>query len=179
MRARQETNLGPGRLAGIVRRARSTIWKVLHRHGRSRRPRGERQSFRRYEWSRPGALLHIDVKRLARFDAPGRRSEGRRAGYQRSRGAGFDFLHCVVDDHSRLAYVELHRRDSEETNIACLERALAFFAEHGLSPPEAVMTDGRWSIGARGASVPSWRRPAHATSSPRLHPALERQGRAA
>lgn len=48
----------------------------------------------------------------------------------------------MVDDHSRLAYVELHRRDTEETNIVCLERALAFFAEHGLSPPEAVMTDG-------------------------------------
>lgn len=80
LRARRETNLGPGRLAGIVRRARSTIWKVLRRHGLSRRPRGERQSFRRYEWSRPGALLHMDVKSLARFGAPGHRSEGRRAG---------------------------------------------------------------------------------------------------
>src|SRR5215469_1536908 len=56
LRARRETNLGPGRLAGIVRRARSTIWKVLWRHGLSRRPRQPRQSFRRYEWSRPGAL---------------------------------------------------------------------------------------------------------------------------
>jgi transposase len=62
LRARRETNLGPARLAGIVRRARSTVWKVLHRHGLSRRPRGERQSYRRYEWSRPGALLHMDVK---------------------------------------------------------------------------------------------------------------------
>jgi transposase InsO family protein len=142
LRARRETNLGPGRLAGLVRRARSTIWKVLHRHGLSRRARGERQSSRRYEWSRPGALLHMDVKRLARFTAPGHRSEGRREGYRRSRGAGWDYLHCVVDDHTRLAYVELHRRDSEETNIACLRRALAFFSEQGLSAPEAVMTDG-------------------------------------
>jgi transposase len=61
LRARRETNLGPARLAGIVRRARSTVWKVLHRHGLSRRPRGERQTYRRYEWSRPGALLHMDV----------------------------------------------------------------------------------------------------------------------
>ena len=142
LRARQETNLGPGRLAGLVRRARSTVWKVLWRNGLSRRIRGERQSFRRYEWSRPGALLHMDVKRLARFDAPGHRTEGRRAGYKRSSGAGWEFLHCVVDDHSRLAYVELHARDSEETNIACLERALRWFSEQGLSPPEAVMTDG-------------------------------------
>jgi len=142
LRARRETNLGPGRLAGLVRRARSTVWKVLHRHGASRRPRGERRSYRRYEWSRPGALLHMDTKRLARFDAPGHRTEGRVAGYRRSRGAGWDYLHCVVDDHSRLAYVELHRRDTEETNIACLERALRWFSEQGLSPPEAVMTDG-------------------------------------
>ena len=142
LRCRRETNLGPGRLAGLLRRARSTVWKVLDRHGLARRPRGERQSFRRYEWARPGALLHMDVKRLSRFSAPGHRTEGRQAGYRRSRGAGFDYLHCVVDDHSRLAYVELHRADSEETNITTLGRALAFFAEQGLSAPEAVMTDG-------------------------------------
>jgi len=142
LRARAQTNLGPGRLAGLVRRARSTVWKVLHRHGRSRRPRGPRQGFRRYEWSRPGALLHMDVKRLARFDQPGHRSEGRSAGYKRSEGAGWEFLHCVVDDRTRLAYVELHSRDSEQTNIACLERALRWFSQQGLSPPEAVMTDG-------------------------------------
>ncbi len=142
LRARAETNLGPARLAGLVRRARSTIWKVLRRHGRSRRARGERQTYRRYEWSRPGALLHMDVKHLARFDRPGHRSEGRSAGYKRSEGAGWEFAHCVVDDHSRLAYVELHSRDSEQTNIATLRRALTFFAEQGLSPPEALMTDG-------------------------------------
>jgi transposase InsO family protein len=84
----------------------------------------------------------MDVKRLARFEAPGHRSEGSTAGYRRSRGAGYDYLHCVVDDHSRLAYVELHSRDSEQTNVRTLERALAFFAEQGLPPPEAVMTDG-------------------------------------
>src|SRR3954469_4419255 len=70
LRARRETNLGPARLAGLVRRARSTIWKVLRRHGLSRRPRGQRQTYRRYEWSRPGALLHLDVKKLARFSVP-------------------------------------------------------------------------------------------------------------
>jgi hypothetical protein len=70
LRGRRETNLRPGRLAGLVRRARSTVWKVLDCHGLARRPRGERQSFRRYEWSRPGALLPMDVKRLSRFGAP-------------------------------------------------------------------------------------------------------------
>jgi transposase InsO family protein len=141
LRARRETNLGPGRLAGIVGRARSTVWKVLHRHGLSRRRRGERQSCRRYEWSRPGALLHMDVKKLSRFRVPGHRATGSRSEQGRSRGVGYDYLHCVIDDHSRLAYVELHPREDAETNARTLERALRFFAELGLDPPEAVMTD--------------------------------------
>ena len=141
LRARRETGLGPGRLAGIVRRARSTVWKVLRRHGLSRRRRSERQSYRRYEWSRPGALLHMDVKRLARFVLPGHRVTGERTELARNRGAGYDYLHVVVDDHSRLAYVELHGREDKHTNAKTLERALAWFAELGLDPPEAVMTD--------------------------------------
>jgi transposase InsO family protein len=141
LRARRETNLGPGRLAGIVRRARSTIWKVLWRHGLSRRQRGQRQSYRRYEWSRPGALLHMDVKKLARFSVPGHRAGRMRSEPQRNRGVGYDYLHCVVDDHSRLAYVELHPREDAQTNLRTLQRALAFFAELGLDPPEALMTD--------------------------------------
>lgn len=141
LRARRETNLGPGRLAGLVRRARSTIWKVLWRHGLSRRPRGQRQSYRRYEWSRPGALLHLDVKKLARFSVPGHRATGERTEIARNRGGGYDHLHCVVDDHSRIAYVELHPREDADTNARTLERALSFFAELGLNPPEAVMTD--------------------------------------
>jgi transposase InsO family protein len=139
LRARRETNLGPGRLAGICRHPRSTVWKVLHRHGLSRIPRGERQTYRRYEWSRPGALLHMDVKRLARFSEPGHAVTGER--HDRSRGAGWEYLHVVIDDHSRLAYVERHPRESAETNAATLERALAWFASLGLEPPEAVMTD--------------------------------------
>jgi transposase InsO family protein len=132
-------------LAGIVRRARSTIWKVLHRHGLSRRRRGERQSFRRYEWSRPGALLHMDVKRLARFSRPGHAATGDR---RRSRlwsdkneAVGYDYLHVVVDDNTRVAYVELHPREDAATNSSTLERAIAWFTELGLDPPEAVMTD--------------------------------------
>ena len=141
LRARRETNLGPGRLAGIVRRARSTIWKVLWRHGLSRRSRGQRQSYRRYEWSRPGALLHMDVKKLARFSVPGHRVTGDRSTKDLHRGIGYDHLHCVVDDHSRIAYVELHPREDADTNVRTLERALRFFNELGLDPPEAVMTD--------------------------------------
>jgi transposase InsO family protein len=142
LRARRQTNLGPGRLAGIVRRARSTIWKVLHRHGLSRRRRVERQTSRRYEWSCPGALLHMDVKRLARFERPGHRTRGELERARRNRGAGWVYLHVVVDDNSRYVYVEQHPLEDAETNARCLERALEHFAELGLGSPQAVMTDG-------------------------------------
>jgi transposase InsO family protein len=139
LRARRETNLGPGRLAGVCRHPRSTIWKVLRRHGLSRIPRGERQTYRRYEWSRPGALLHMDVKRLARFEKPGHAFTSDRR--NPNRRVGWEYLHVVIDDHSRLAYVERHPRENAETNAATLERALAWFASLGLEAPEAVMTD--------------------------------------
>jgi transposase InsO family protein len=136
LRARRETGLGPARIAAIVRRAHSTVWKVLRRHGLSRPPRLERPRYRRYEWSRPGALLHVDVKELARFQAPGHRATGDRR--RRSRRAGYDYLHCVVDDNSRFAHVELHPAQDAETCARVLERAVAELAELGLEP---VMTD--------------------------------------
>ena len=145
LRARAETGYGPARLAWIVGRARSTVWKVLRRHGCSRRPRLERPRPRRYEWSRPGALLHVDVKRLARFRQPGHRVTGDRREIAINRGVGYDYLHCVVDDHSRYARVELHPREDGETAARVLERALAELAELGLSPPEAVMTDNAFA----------------------------------
>jgi transposase InsO family protein len=138
--ARRRTNLGPGRLAGLLGRARSTIWKVLQRHGLSRRARGQRQTFRRFEWSQPGALLHMDVKRLARFDRPGHWATGR-AEQHKTRGAGWVYLHVVIDDHSRYLYLEQHPREDAETNALTLERAIAHFAELGLPAPRAVMTD--------------------------------------
>jgi transposase InsO family protein len=147
LRARRETGLGPGRLAGIVRRARSTIWKVLHRYGLSRRRRGERQSFRRYEWSRPGALLHVDMAELPRFHRPGHRVTGDRSktGYETRHGLGLVYLHCVVDDRSRYAYVEQHQAKDGRTAGEVLARAIEHFAELGLSPPEAVLTDNAYA----------------------------------
>jgi transposase InsO family protein len=141
LRARAETGYGPMRLACIVGRASSTVWKVLHRHGLSRRPPRERRPARRYEWSRPGALLHVDVKRLARFHEPGHRATGDRREIARNRGVGYEYLHCVVDDNSRLAYVELHPREDAETAARVLERAIAWLRTLGLDPPDAVMTD--------------------------------------
>jgi transposase InsO family protein len=113
---------------------------VLRRHGLSRRVRSERQTFKRYEWAEPGALLHMDVKRLARFERPGHWATGH-GEQHRTRGAGWVYLHVVIDDHSRYLYVEQHDREDADTNTATLERALAHFAELGLGPPQAVMTD--------------------------------------
>jgi transposase InsO family protein len=149
--ARKTTNLGPGRLAHICRRARSTIWKVLHRHGLSRRRTGPRPLTRRYEWARPGALIHIDTARLARFGRPGHRTRGRAAGSHLNDGMGQAFVHVAVDDHSRHAYVEQHPDERASTCAAFLERALAHFRELGLGPAEAVMTDG--ALAYRRAAV--------------------------
>jgi transposase InsO family protein len=147
LRARAQTNLGPGRLAGICRRPPSTIWKVLRRHGLSRRRGPGRQTYRRYEWSEPGALLHVDVARLARFERPGHAVTGDRttSGAERRAGVGYTYLHCVVDDHSRYAYVEQHRDQGGETAAAVLDRAIEHFASLGLRPPEAVLSDNAFA----------------------------------
>jgi len=147
LRARKETGLGPGRLAGICRRARSTIWKVLHRNGLSPRRSTPRESYRRYEWSRPGALLHVDMAQLACFDRPGHVVTGdrTRTGAEKRAGFGYVYLHCVVDDRSRYAYVEQHRGKDGLTAAAVLGRAIAHFAALGMDPPEAVMSDNAFA----------------------------------
>jgi transposase InsO family protein len=140
--ARERTNYGPARLAGIVGFRRSTVHKVLARHGRSRRRRSpERRHFRRYEWSQPGALLHIDTKRLQRFSSPGHWATGDRSKIARKRGEGYVYAHCVVDDHTRLAYVELHSADTGRAAATTLTRAAAWMTEQGCGATEAVMSD--------------------------------------
>ena len=140
--ARERTNYGPARLAGLVGRRRSTIYKVLARHGRSRRRRTPRErSSRRYEWAEPGALLHQDTKRLQRFHTPGHWATADRTEIARNRGAGYVYAHCVVDDRTRLAYVELHSADSAQAATITLARAIDWLGEHGCRAPQAVMTD--------------------------------------
>ena len=169
VQAREQTGYGPNRLAGLVRRAASTVWKVLRRHGLTPRPRTPRPRYRRYEWSRPGALLHVDVKELPRFAKPGHRVTGDRRELAANVGAGYQYLHCVLDDHSRFVHVELHPRQDAETCTRVLERALAELGELGLEPPEAVMSDNAFvytksrrfrtllaSIGARHIPIPPY-----------------------
>ncbi len=147
LEARARTNYGPARLQGICRRHRSTIWKVLRRHGCSRLRRSEpRDSYRRYEWAEAGALLHIDAKALPRFDRPGHWAHGDRS--DRNRGLGKLCVISVVDDHSRLAYAELHPREDQFSTTATLRRAAAWMREQGAGPCEAVMSDNHKAYGS-------------------------------
>ena len=76
---RRHTGWGPRLVAGRTGHSHSTVWKVLHRHGLSRRPRQSRDAARRYEWPCPGDLLHMDTARYARFERPGHRVTGDRS----------------------------------------------------------------------------------------------------
>jgi transposase InsO family protein len=122
---------------------------VLRRAGLSRPSRPVREPANSYEWPCPGDLLHMDVSRYARFERPGHAVTGDRS--QRSRRwmdagtrVGYDYAHAIVDDHSRLAYVELHRDEKAATVTGFVERALAFFAAHGITV-RRLMTDNGFS----------------------------------
>src|SRR5438128_2873584 len=117
---RRQTGWGARLVAGATGFAHSTVWKVLHRAGISRRPRPAKETANRYEWPCPGDLLHMDTSRYARFLRPGHRVTGDRS--QRSRNwmrpetrVGYDYAHAIVDDHSRFAYVDLHGDEKAAT----------------------------------------------------------------
>ena len=144
--ARERTGWGPRLIAGEIGVAHSTVHAILKRHGRSRAPRAPREQFRRYEWPCPGDLLHMDVKRYPRFQRPGHAVTGDRSKTAAEKRAplGHDYFHAVVDDHTRLVYGELLTDERAPTTTAFFERALAWFAVHGISA-RRVMTDGAWS----------------------------------
>ena len=118
----------------------STVSGILKREGLGRLEFLEPQvPPRRYERSVPGELVHFDVKPLGRWrDGPGHRVTGDRS--RRDRGAGWEYAHVALDDASRLAYVEVLPDQKAETAVGFLERALRFFARHGLRV-QAILTD--------------------------------------
>jgi transposase InsO family protein len=143
--ARERTGWGPRLIAGETGVAHSTVHAILRRHGCSRPPRRARDAVVRYEWPCPGDLLHMDVKRYPRFRRPGHAVTGdRRDKRQRYNPLGHDYFHAVVDDHSRLAYGELLADEKAATVTAFTERALAWFAGHGIAV-QRLMTDGAMS----------------------------------
>jgi len=145
---RRETGWGPRLVAGATGFAHSTVWKVLKRAGISRPPRAAKEPANRYEWPCPGDLLHMDTSGYARFLRPGHRVTGDRSQFLRGRSVesrvGYDYAHAIVDDHSRLAYVELHDDEKAATVTGFVERALAFFAEHGIVA-KRLMTDNAFA----------------------------------
>jgi transposase InsO family protein len=141
---RRKTGWGPRLVAGATGFCHSTVWKVLRRAGISRPPRREREPANRYEWPCPGDLLHMDTSEYVRFRRPGHRVTGDRSSQDRQHREGLDIVHAIVDDHSRLAYAEIHPDQQALTIVGFLERALAFYARHGIRP-QRLMTDNAWA----------------------------------
>ena len=145
---RTKRGYGPARIAGIVRMPASTVHQVLVRHGLNRLDcldRPTRTPIRRMEMSRPGELVHVDVKKLGRIPKGGGwRVHGRRvtAGRQSKKRIpiGYAFVHSAVDAYSRLAYSEVLDDEQGATAAAFWLRALAFFASQGFDI-ERVLTD--------------------------------------
>jgi transposase len=146
---RRKTGWGPRLVGGATGFAHSTVWKVLKRAGLSRRPAAAKEPANRYEWPCPGDLLHMDTSRYARFLRPGHRvtgdrSQGSRRWSRPETRVGYDFAHAVVDDHTRLAYVELHSDEKAATVTGFVQRALAFYESHGITAKQ-LMTDNAFT----------------------------------
>jgi hypothetical protein len=135
-------------IAETLRMALSTVSGLLTRTGLGRLGRGGLAQPVRYERSRPGELVHIDVKKLGRIRGAGHRAAGKRSSQARTRRngrrvgvAGWEYVHIAIDDFSRLAYAEVLDDEKATTAIGFLRRAIAFYARHGIHV-EQLMTDG-------------------------------------
>jgi transposase InsO family protein len=138
-------------IAATLGMALSTVSGILTRIGLGRLGRLGLEQPVRYERSRPGELVHVDVKKLGRIEGgPGKRVRGGgRRFYHRTytdadghvRAAiGWEYVHIAIDDYSRLAYAEVLDNEKANTAVGFLERALAFYRRHGISV-ERVLSD--------------------------------------
>jgi transposase InsO family protein len=155
--ARLAQRTGQDRLGSELGVPARTVARILRRH---RLPylrhcdpltgqviRSSKTTAVRYERDRPGELVHMDVKKIGRIpDGGGWRAHGRGNAERRSEDrVGFDYVHALVDDHSRLAYCEILTDEKGPTCAAFLERAIGYFAAHGISKIERLMTDNAWA----------------------------------
>lgn len=128
------------RIAAELGLATSTVCAVLARIGLNRLSRLEPlEPPNRYCRRHPGELIHIDVKKLGRFNQPGHRVTGRGPGHYNHR-PGWEAVHVAVDDTTRLAYVEVLPDEKATTTIGFIERAVAWFADRGVTV-ERIMSD--------------------------------------
>jgi transposase InsO family protein len=145
---RRSTRMTGAEIAEVLAMPITTVQGILTRIGLGRLSRLDREQTVRYERSRPGELLHVDVKKLGRIQGgAGHRVTGRRHYNPRFRSAtaerkavGWEFCHVAIDDFSRLAYVEVLEDERATTAVGFLRRALHFYAAHGIRV-ERVMTD--------------------------------------
>lgn len=156
--ARAEHRRGPDWLGPELGIAPRTVSRILRRHQVPRLAecdpltgeviRASKTTAVRYERSRPGELVHMDVKKIGRIpDGGGWRAHGRQIGStaaKKKTRIGYDFVHSVVDDHSRYAYSEILDDEKADTCAAFFERALQHLATIGITV-ERVMTDNHWS----------------------------------
>jgi transposase InsO family protein len=136
-----------------------TVSRILHRHHVPRLVecdpltgqliRASKTTTIRYERDRPGELVHMDVKKIGRIpDGGGWKAHGREHGQngaQKRARIGYDYVHSVVDDHSRLAYSEILPDEKGPTCAAFLLRAAGYFASHGIPRIDRVITDNHFS----------------------------------
>src|SRR5438067_11384227 len=114
---RRTRRMTAAKIAAVLHLARSTVARLLQRNGIGRlrlvEPRPEPRS---YEWPRPGDMLHVDTKKLARIGRPGHRIHGDRS--TRFCGTGCGYVHLAIDDHTRIAYAEVLRDEKAGSSIA-------------------------------------------------------------
>ncbi|TFB96015.1 MULTISPECIES: IS481 family transposase [Cryobacterium] len=155
LKSRRDLKSGPMRIAIATGVPARTVSRILARHHvpplaccdplTGEPIRATRATTNRYERKRPGELVHIDVKKLGRIpDGGGWKAHGR-SEQVRGRGIGFDYVHAVIDDHTRLAYVEIHPDEKGVTAAGVLTRAAAFFAANGIPKIERVLSDNAFA----------------------------------
>jgi transposase InsO family protein len=129
------------RIAAETGVSRTSVGRILVRHGLNRwRDLEPAEPVRRYERDRPGEMIHLDIKKLGRFDKVGHRITGDRTGTRKRPGIGWEFVHVCIDDHSRLGRADIMPDEKKESAIAALRAAVVWYASLGITV-ERVMTD--------------------------------------
>jgi transposase InsO family protein len=119
----------------------ATVSRVLRRLGLNRIKALEpAEPVRRYEREHPGELIHIDIKKLGRFERVGHRITGERTPPNKSRGVGWEYVHVCIDDASRLAFSQILANEKKESAVAFLKAAVAYYQSLGITVAR-VMTD--------------------------------------